>query len=63
MRARKTAARLIALALAVFQERGLISLSRHEDQLQLCLNSVQSKVNLLECPYLSRLRDHSSGGR
>ena len=52
-----------ALALAVFQERGLISLSRHEDQLQLCLNSVQSKVNLLECPYLSRLRDHSSGGR
>ena len=52
-----------ALALEVFQERGLISMSYHEDQLQLCLNATQGKVNLAECPYLSRLRDHSSEGR
>ena len=52
-----------ALALEVFQERGLISMSRHEDQLQLCLNPTQGKVNLAECPYLSRLRDHSSERR
>ena len=27
------------------------------DRLQLCLNAAQGKVNLWECPYLSRLRD------
>ena len=33
-----------ALALTVFQERGLISLSRQEDRVTLCLNPIQGKV-------------------
>ena len=45
-----------ALALVVFQERGLISLTREGDRLRLCLNPTQGKVDLFACPYLSRLR-------
>ena len=52
-----------ALALEVFQERGLISLTNRGSQLQLCLNHSRGKVNLAECPYLSRLRGHPSEGR
>ena len=48
-----------ALALEVFRERGLISMTKSGDQLQLCLNPTQGKVDLWECPYLSRLRDES----
>ena len=40
-----------------FRERGLISMTKSGDQLQLCLNPTQGKVDLWECPYLSRLRD------
>ena len=45
-----------ALALAVFQERGLISLAQDGDQLRLRLIPTQGKVDLFACPYLSRLR-------
>ncbi len=45
-----------ALALAVFQERGLISLSRQEERATLCLNPIQGKVDLYASPYLLRLR-------
>ncbi len=45
-----------ALALAVFQERGLLSLRLQEDRLSLCLNHIQGKVDLDACPYLVRLR-------
>lgn len=45
-----------ALALVVFQERGLISLNREGDRMRLCLNPTQGKVDLFACPYLSRLR-------
>ena len=46
-----------ALALEVFHERGLITMTAQEDQVTLCLNPIQGKVDLLACPYLSRLRD------
>jgi single-stranded-DNA-specific exonuclease len=44
-----------ALALAVFQERGLIALTRKDDRIILCLMPIQGKVNLDACPYLIRL--------
>ena len=50
-----------ALALAVFRERGLISLSRQGDQVTLSLNPIQGKVDLFACPYLSRLREEDAG--
>ena len=46
-----------ALALEVFHERGLITMTAQEDQVTLCLNPIQGKVDLFACPYLSRLRD------
>ena len=46
-----------ALALEVFQERGLISLSLRDGRLSLCLNHTQGKVDLFGCPYLVRLQD------
>ena len=46
-----------ALALEVFHERGLITMTTQEDQMTLCLNPIQGKVDLFACPYLSRLRD------
>ena len=46
-----------ALALEVFQERGLISLSLRDGRLSLCLNHTQGKVDLFSCPYLVRLQD------
>ena len=52
-----------ALALAVFHERGLISLSRNGDRLQLCLVPTQGKVDLFACPYLSRLRSDAGEPR
>jgi len=30
------------------------------DQMTLCLNPVQGKVDLFACPYLSRLRDDAA---
>ena len=54
---------MMALALAVFQERGLISLSLQGDQMTLALNPIQGKVDLFACPYLSRLREEDSAGR
>ena len=50
-----------ALALEVFQERGLISLASRGSQLKLCLIPTQGKVDLSACPYLSRLRDPCDG--
>ena len=44
-----------ALALAVFRERGLLSLTRQEDTLLASLNPTQGKVDLTACPYLARL--------
>ena len=46
-----------ALALQVFRERGLISLSLRDSRLSLCLNHTQGKVDLFGCPYLVRLQD------
>ncbi len=46
-----------ALALEVFQERGLISLSQGGDRLTLCLIPIQGKVDLTACPYLVRLQN------
>jgi single-stranded-DNA-specific exonuclease len=46
-----------ALALEVFRERGLISLSRNGDRLTLCLVPIQGKVDLTACPYLLRLQE------
>ena len=48
-----------ALALAVFRERGLLSLSRQGETLLASLNPAQGKVDLFACPYLARLE---SGG-
>ena len=45
-----------ALALRVFDERGLLSLSLSGGRLTLCLNQIQGKVDLFSCPYLMRLR-------
>ena len=52
-----------ALALYVFQERGLISLAVQGDSVTLCLNPARGKVNLNECPYLVRLQDAASRNR
>ena len=46
-----------ALALEVFRERGLISLSEQGDRLTLCLIPLQGKVDLTACPYLLRLQE------
>ena len=46
-----------ALALQVFRERGLISMTVQGSRTILCLNTTQGKVDLFACPYLSRLRD------
>ena len=46
-----------ALALMVFQERGLISVSLQEDRITLCLNPIQGKVDLYASPYLLRLKN------
>ena len=46
-----------ALSLAVFRERGLVSLSLREDILTASLNPTQGKVDLFACPYLARLRE------
>ena len=48
-----------ALALQVFRERGLISMSLQGDNLTLRLNPIQGKVDLNACPYLIRLQDDS----
>ena len=52
-----------ALALEVFRERGLISLTLREDQMTLCLTATQGKVDLFACPYLSRLWDSGEKNR
>ena len=52
-----------ALALEVFRERGLISLTSREDTLTLCLNPTQGKVDLFACPYLNRLRITADANR
>ncbi len=52
-----------ALALEVFRERGLISLTMREDQMTLCLTAAQGKVDLFACPYLSRLWDSGEKNR
>lgn len=52
-----------ALALRVFAERGLISLSVRGDRLALCLNHIQGKVDLFACPYLARLQDAADQNR
>jgi len=49
-----------ALALAVFRERGLITLSRQGETLAVNLNSTQGKVDLFACPYLTRLEADGS---
>ena len=46
-----------ALALAVFQERGLIFMTRQGDRMTLRLIPVQGKVDLNACPYLVRLQN------
>ena len=48
-----------ALALAVFRERGLISLSAREDEITVCLVPNHGKVDLSACPYLARLPNPS----
>ena len=52
-----------ALALTVFQERGLISLHVQGDAMTLCLNPARGKVDLNACPYLVRLRDAANRNR
>ena len=52
-----------ALALRVFAERGLISLTVRGDRLALCLNPIQGKVDLFACPYLARLHDAADRNR
>ena len=50
------------LALAVFSERGLLSLSRQGDRVTLALNPVQGKVDLFACPICPGLRQDDAGG-
>ena len=50
------------LALLVFHERGLLSVSRDGGRLTLCLNPIQGKVDLFASPYLSRLRGGAANG-
>ena len=52
-----------ALALEVFRERGLISVTNKEDSMVLCLNPMQGKVDLFACPYLSHLRSAADRSR
>ena len=52
-----------ALALEVFRERGLISMTSREDSTVLCLNPTQGKVDLFACPYLSHLRNAADRSR
>ena len=52
-----------ALALTVFQERGLISLHVQGDAITLCLNPARGKVDLNACPYLVRLQDAANRNR
>ena len=44
-----------ALALAVFSERGLLSLTRENGTLLVKLRQTRQKVDLFASPYLSRL--------
>ena len=46
-----------ALALRVFDERGLLSMTLCGGRMTLCLNQIQGKVDLFSCPYLLRLRN------
>ena len=46
-----------ALALEVFEERGLVSLDRRGDRLRVARNPDRGKVDLDACPYLVRLRE------
>ena len=50
-----------ALALRVFDERGLLALHVDGGRLTLRLTPVQGKVDLFACPYLSRLRGIATG--
>ena len=52
-----------ALALTVFQERGLISFHVQGDAITLCLNPARGKVDLNACPYLVRLQDAANRNR
>ena len=45
-----------ALALEVFRERGLISLSHQGDRVTLCRRPISGKVDLFASPYLLRIR-------
>ena len=49
-----------ALALTVFDERGLLSLSHQDGHLVLSLNHTQGKVDLFASPYLSRLQEQAA---
>jgi len=46
-----------ALALEIFHERGLLTLSLLDERLAVHLNTSQGKVDLSACPYLIRLQD------
>jgi single-stranded-DNA-specific exonuclease len=48
------------LALSVFSERGLLTVSREDAQMTLQLVPGCGKVNLLDCPYLERLYEPST---
>ena len=50
-----------ALALEVFQERGLLSVERQGDCLTLAVLPRGEKADLTACPYLKRLRDEGCG--
>ena len=52
-----------ALALLVFRERGLISVAYRGDQISICLNPTQGKVDLFASPYLQRLSRENQGNR
>jgi single-stranded-DNA-specific exonuclease len=52
-----------ALALAVFRERGLLSMTIDGSLLTLKLNSAQGKVDLFASPYLMRLQDAANRNR
>ena len=51
-----------AMALEVFRERGLISVTEQDGRLSLCLVPIQGKADLTACPYLARLRDDPTRG-
>ena len=58
---RKSGEPYIIHPLAVFHERGLLTLALEGDHLKLKLNPHQGKVDLNACPYLARLRDDPAG--